>query len=106
MNYLADTHILIWAIKDDPKLPARARKILLNKDNIIYYSFANVWKIAIKHALHKSNITFSSKCFEDLYKLAGYSLLETNCKHAYTVETLRYDENAPKNIVILLIDYF
>lgn len=44
MNYLADTHILIWAIKDDPKLSVKSREILLNKDNMIYYSFANVWE--------------------------------------------------------------
>lgn len=29
MNYLADTHILIWAITDNPKLSVKARKILL-----------------------------------------------------------------------------
>ena len=49
MNYLADTHILIWAISDSPRLSEKARKILLSKDNTIYYSFANVWEIVIKH---------------------------------------------------------
>lgn len=96
MNYLADTHILIWAIKDDPKLSVKAREILLNKDNTIYYSFANVWEVAIKHTLHKSNMTFSSQYFEELCRLAGYLLLRTDCRHAYMVETLRYADNAPK----------
>lgn len=96
MNYLADTHILIWAITDNPKLSVKARKILLEKDNTIYYSFVNIWEIAIKHSLHKSNITFSSQQFEELCTFAGYSLLETNCKHAIMVETLKYADNAPK----------
>ena len=96
MNYLVDTHVLIWALKDDPKLSVKAREILLNKENAIYYSFANVWEIAIKHALHKTSITFSSRNFEELCKQAGYLLLETSCSHAYMVETLKYADNAPR----------
>lgn len=30
MNYLADTHILIWVITDSPKLSQNAREILLS----------------------------------------------------------------------------
>ncbi len=37
MNYLADTHILIWALLDSPKLSEKARTILLDRDNNIYY---------------------------------------------------------------------
>ncbi len=37
MNYLADTHILIWAITDSPKLSKKAREILLSENNNIYY---------------------------------------------------------------------
>lgn len=96
MNYLADTHILIWAIKDDPKLSVKAREILLNKDNMIYYSFANVWEVAIKHTILKSNMTFSARRFEELCKLAGYLPLEIDFRHAYMLETLRYADNAPK----------
>lgn len=96
MNYLADTHILIWAITDSPKLSKNAREILLSENNNIYYSFANVWEIAIKHSLHKSNITFSSQRFEEMCKLAGYSFLETKCNHAFMVETLKHADNAPR----------
>lgn len=96
MNYLADTHILIWAITDSPKLSKKAREILLSENNNIYYSFANVWEIAIKHSLHKSNITFSSQRFEEMCKLAGFSFLETKCNHAFMVETLKHADNAPR----------
>lgn len=96
MNYLADTHILIWAIKDDPKLSVKAREILLNRENSIYYSFANIWEVAIKHALHKQSMTFSARCFEKLCILSGYLPMETDFKHAYMVETLNYADNAPR----------
>lgn len=96
MNYLADTHILIWALKDDPKLSQKARGILLKQENVIFYSFANVWEIAIKHALYKTSVTFSANDFEKLCRQAGFLLLETSCQHACMVETLKYADNAPR----------
>lgn len=95
MNYLADTHILIWAIKDDPKLSAKAREILLDKNNRIYYSFANVWEVAIKHAIHKSDMNFSAQRFEELCRLGGYLPLNADFKHIYMLETLKCAEDTP-----------
>ena len=31
MRYLADTHILLWALADDPQLPNSVRDILLDE---------------------------------------------------------------------------
>ena len=36
MNLLLDTHILIWALNEDPSLPERARELILDADNAIY----------------------------------------------------------------------
>ena len=33
MNLLLDTHILIWALNEDPALPETARKLILDPDN-------------------------------------------------------------------------
>ena len=42
MNVLIDTHIAIWAVLNDPRLPKLAKEIILNKDNVIFYSTASV----------------------------------------------------------------
>lgn len=78
------------------KLSEKARQIILDKNNVIHYSFANVWEVAIKHALYKQEITFSAKYFEKLCRLAGYVPIETVFRHAYMVESLKYAENAPR----------
>ena len=57
MRYLADTHILLWALADDPQLPNSVRDILLDESVEIYYSFANVWEVAIKHSMNKGGKT-------------------------------------------------
>ncbi len=51
MRVLLDTHIALWAIADDPRLPADARRIIADIDNVILVSAASIWEIAIKHAL-------------------------------------------------------
>ena len=52
MNVLIDTHIAIWAVLNDPKLPKQAKDIILDKENDIFYSTASVWEITIKYMLH------------------------------------------------------
>jgi PIN domain nuclease of toxin-antitoxin system len=53
MNYLVDTHILLWSFLDTHKLSKEIKSILLNEDNDIYYSPINLWEIAIKYGLEK-----------------------------------------------------
>ena len=33
MKLLLDTHILIWALNEDARLPEKAREMILDKDN-------------------------------------------------------------------------
>lgn len=51
MKILIDTHIAIWAVLNDIKLSEKAKEILLDNKNEIFYSTASVWEITIKHML-------------------------------------------------------
>ncbi len=51
-RYLAGTHILLWAIGNDKRLPERHRTILLSTAEV-FFSAASVWEIAIKKTLGK-----------------------------------------------------
>jgi PIN domain nuclease of toxin-antitoxin system len=53
MNYLVDTHILLWSFIKPKKLTENIRRILLNEDNTIFYSPINLWEISIKYGLKK-----------------------------------------------------
>ena len=44
MKVLLDTHILIWLHRNDEKLSQKARKIILNPQNEIFYSAINIWE--------------------------------------------------------------
>lgn len=100
MRYLADTHILLWAMESDleeSRLPEKAKEILLNVQSEIYYSFVKVWEVALKHARHPELISYTAQQFEHLCRVSGFVPLVTEFKHAYMMESLRYDrESAPQ----------
>ncbi len=64
MKVLIDTHIAIWAVLNDPKLPGRAKDIILDEGNEIFYSTASVWEITIKHMLHPDRLRISGSLLE------------------------------------------
>jgi PIN domain nuclease of toxin-antitoxin system len=56
MNYLVDTHILLWSFLETHKLSKEIKSILLDEDNAIYYSPINLWEISIKYGLEKLSL--------------------------------------------------
>ncbi|MDR0868262.1 MAG: type II toxin-antitoxin system VapC family toxin [Planctomycetota bacterium] len=46
MNYLLDTHALLWAIRDSQKLSAKARSIIADRQNKIFVSAVSFWEIS------------------------------------------------------------
>ncbi len=97
MNLLLDTHILIWALNDDERLPEKAKEMILDADNVIYYSSVSVWEVSIKHALHPDNIAFTGKKLAFYCQEAGFLSLEMKDKHVFALETISRPEDAPKH---------
>ena len=56
MNYLVDTHILLWSFLKTDKLSKMVKSILLDKNNEIYYSPISLWEISIKYKLKKLSL--------------------------------------------------
>ena len=95
MKLLLDTHILIWALADDPKLPQKARELILNESNELYASVVSLWEVTIKHTLHPGELSYSGKDFYDACARAGFELLPVKAEHILVVESLHRNENAP-----------
>ena len=77
-RYLADTHILLWALADDKRLPERHRAILLSGAEV-FFSAASVWEIAIKKALGKLK---APDGLSTLLPRAGFRALGISAVHA------------------------
>lgn len=48
MTILVDTHALLWAIDTPDKLSRRARNVLADPRNRVWFSTVSLWEIAIK----------------------------------------------------------
>ena len=86
MNVLLDTHIAIWALLDSHMLTRKARDIILDPDNTVYYSTVSVWEILLKHSTHPDKINLTAEIFSSACKDAGYICLELCDKHIITAE--------------------
>lgn len=51
MNYLLDTHIILWWLTNPKQIAVRASKIIADKENSIFISNASLWEMAIKKSL-------------------------------------------------------
>jgi PIN domain nuclease of toxin-antitoxin system len=56
MKYLVDTHVLIWSFLNPAKLSTIVSKLIMNEENVIYYSPINLWEISIKYGLKKLSL--------------------------------------------------
>ena len=53
MRLLIDTHIFLWYISGDTKLPPRLRDNIRDRDNEVYLSVASIWEAIVKYQLGK-----------------------------------------------------
>ena len=95
MNLLLDTHILIWALNDDPRLPEKARELILDEKNAVYYSTVSIWEVSVKHAIHPDNVKFSGKELSEFCRKAGFLPVEMCDKHVLALETIKREDGAP-----------
>jgi PIN domain nuclease of toxin-antitoxin system len=91
VRLLLDTHIALWAIVNDARLPAKARRLIADAENTVIVSAVSVWEIAIKHALPRgtrNDIPISGTEALKYFTAAGYEMLAITAAHAAAVDGL------------------
>lgn len=53
VDYLIDTHVLLWWLFNDSKLTARCQDIIRNPEHRIFVSSVSAWEIATKYRIGK-----------------------------------------------------
>lgn len=93
MKYLLDTRLLAWAMIDSPKLSSRARAIIVEPTNTLYFSVVSLWDLAIKGRVEHVGIS-AAELREELLA-AGYEELPITAAHTLGVATLPPIHRAP-----------
>jgi hypothetical protein len=53
VNLLLDTHVLLWWLSEDVRLPSAARQLIAEEAQSVFVSTASLWEISLKAAKGK-----------------------------------------------------
>lgn len=53
MNYLLDTHVILWWLTTPEIIKKKARDLIQDKSNLIFVSSASFWEMALKKSIGK-----------------------------------------------------
>ncbi|AZE60712.1 MULTISPECIES: type II toxin-antitoxin system VapC family toxin [Pseudomonas] len=98
MRLLLDTHILLWALNDDPRLSGKTRKLIENAADV-YVSAATFWEMAIKVGVGKLAVDLDEireYCLE-----SGFVELPITSEHAIAVKDLEHHHKDPFDRLII-----
>lgn len=101
MNYLLDTHTLIWFLNGDKNLSEKSKNIIENQENSTFISVATIWEIAIKISLKKFKFKHGFKKFLDLVADNGFHIIPISFEHAITVSSLEFIHRDPFDRLII-----
>lgn len=63
MKLLLDTHIFLWFINNDQRLPTQWRTVIRICDNEVYLSVISIWEVILKYQLGKINFPESPELY-------------------------------------------
>jgi PIN domain nuclease of toxin-antitoxin system len=92
MEFLLDTHIIMWTVFSPERISEKTKAILTNPENKFYYSVASMWEVAIKHRKHPKAIQHSGVEFMHYCEAMGFKKLPIDDRHVCALETLQEKE--------------
>jgi PIN domain nuclease of toxin-antitoxin system len=95
MALLLDTHVILWMAQEPERLQGIVRDKLSSED-ILLFSYASVWELAIKSAIRKIDLQWSIKEFVDLaMQKHALQMLEISLPHIYHTQQLPLHHRDP-----------
>ena len=101
MNYLLDTHVLIWFLNGDKSLSPKVRKAIESDNATNFVSIASLWEIAIKLSLDRISIKVP---FENLgieLEKNNFQLLPITLADTVILSTLPFNHRDPFDRLII-----
>ncbi|WP_100225260.1 type II toxin-antitoxin system VapC family toxin [Xanthomonas citri] len=102
MNYLVDTHLLLWAsvgqtknFKSNSGLSKAAAEIISDANNELFFSSAAIWEVAIKAAVGKADFNVDAGVLRRELMDNGYKELSITGEHAAAVVGLETHHTDP-----------
>ncbi len=101
MNFLLDTHLLLWAASAPERLPAKARSLLLAPDSQLVFSSASLWEVSIKRTLGRADFNVDPRRLWRMLLVNGYRELPITSEHTIAVNNLPLLHNDPFDRILV-----
>lgn len=101
MRLLLDTHLLIWAASEPARLPAKARMLMKNETNQLFFSAASMWEIAIKASYKRPDFVVDIPELHSELLRNGYNELTVHTSHTFAVVHLPHLHKDPFDRLLL-----
>ena len=95
MKLLLDTHIVIWAIMDDPRLTNTAKALIDDNAGECFFSAASVWEVAVKNSIPRRFLGIHAGDFTKESLQMGLRNMDVTTEHAEIIETLPHFHDDP-----------
>lgn len=87
-QFLLDTHVLLWAAADSPRLRPFTRDLLSAPGHEIVFSVVNLWEIVIKNSLGRADFSVDPAQLRGRALQAGFRELPVRGHHVLGVAAL------------------
>ncbi|MCX6155012.1 MAG: type II toxin-antitoxin system VapC family toxin [Candidatus Kapabacteria bacterium] len=95
MDFLLDTHTVIWFSENNSILSERAREIISNPRNNCYMSVVSYWEMAIKIKIKKLNLGINLFDLEKELIQRGFVILPIKIEHVIKTIDLELHHSDP-----------
>lgn len=96
MRVLVDTHAMLWWLRDDRRLSRRARSVLKSGTNVLLWSMASSWEVALKVNLGKLELGRPiHRLFAELVTEQGVEVVPISHEHCSRLADLPLHHRDP-----------
>jgi PIN domain nuclease of toxin-antitoxin system len=88
LKLLLDTHLLLWSADGPKRLTPKARKLINEQENDLFFSAASFWEIAIKTGLGRQDFEVDARLLRRSLLDNGYLELPVTSEHALAITLL------------------
>lgn len=92
-SYLLDTHVFVWWLNGDRRLPKAVIDVIQNEDNHLFLSVASAWELSIKAQLN-DDVKLKADV-EEYFHQPGFEVLPIHLSHVAGVARLPWHHKDP-----------
>jgi len=101
MDYILDTHVLLWAMLEPKKLSQPSKEILVDMSLRKFISISSTWEIAIKNRIGKLPLPMELPDIFSMIKLTNIGIININQQHIETYNNLPLLHRDPFDGIII-----